>query len=63
MSIYLSYYLDMKRKFNSSKNLPSLKEIKTQYVSYLLNMTKNDLEETAKILNVPKESLLKNIEK
>jgi hypothetical protein len=63
MSIYLSYYLDMKRKFNFSKKLPSLKEIKTQYVSYLLNMTKNDLEETAKILNVPKESLLKNIEK
>ena len=63
MSIYLDYYLDMKGSPDSGKKLPSLKEIKTQYVSYLLNMTKNNLEETAKILNVPKVSLLKHFEK
>lgn len=61
MSIYLSYYLDMKKKQNPGKKLPSLEEIKKNYVRYLLNETDNNLEETAKILNVPKASLQKKI--
>ncbi len=61
MSIYLSYYLDMNKKQNSGEKLPSLEEIKTNYVNYLLNITKKNLEETAKILDVPQTSLEKKI--
>lgn len=61
MSIYLSYYLDMKKKQNHGENLPSLEEIKKNYVRYLLNVTDKNLEETAKILDVPKTSLEKKI--
>jgi transcriptional regulator with PAS, ATPase and Fis domain len=61
MSIYLSYYLDMKKKQNPREKLPSLEEIKKNYIQYLLNVTSNNLEETAKILDVPKTSLKKDI--
>ncbi len=61
MSIYLSYYLDMKKKQNPGKKLPSLEEIRKNYVRYLLNVTDNSLEETAKILDVPPTSLEKKI--
>jgi transcriptional regulator with PAS, ATPase and Fis domain len=61
MSIYLSYYLEMQQKQNLDKKLPSLNEIKSNYINYLLDLTKNDLEETAKILDVPKSSLLNKI--
>jgi len=63
MSIYLSYYLDMKKKQNSVEKLPSLGEIKKNYVDYLLAVTDNNLEETAKILDVPQTSLQKKIKK
>lgn len=59
MSIYLSYYLDMIKKKNSGEKLPSLEEIKKNYVDYLLAATDNDFEETAKILDVSKAALLK----
>jgi DNA-binding NtrC family response regulator len=61
MSIYLRYYLDMKKKQTPDEKLPSLEEVKTNYVNYLLNVTDNDLEETAKILGVPPASLKKKI--
>jgi transcriptional regulator with PAS, ATPase and Fis domain len=61
MSIYLSYYLDMKKKQNPREKLPSLEEIKKNYVRYLLNVTDNNLKETAKILDVPQTSLEKKI--
>ncbi|MEE8605584.1 MAG: hypothetical protein V3S65_09425 [Candidatus Aminicenantaceae bacterium] len=61
MSIYLSHYLDMKKKQNPSEKLPSMKEIKKNYVQYLLNLTDNNLEETANILDVPQTSLEKKI--
>ncbi len=63
MSTYLSYYLEMQKKQSPGKKLPSLEEIKSNYIQYLLDLTKNDLEETAKILDVPKASLLKKIQK
>ena len=63
MSIYLSHYLDMKKKQNPGEKLPSMKEIKKNYVRYLLNLTDNNLEETANILNVPQTTLEKKIKK
>jgi hypothetical protein len=63
MSIYLSYYLELKKKQNPGEKLPSLEEVKKNYVSYLLNATNNSLEETATILDVPQNSLKKNSNK
>jgi len=51
----------MKKKQNPGKKLPSLEEIRKNYVRYLLNVTDNNLEETAKILDVPPTSLEKKI--
>jgi transcriptional regulator with PAS, ATPase and Fis domain len=51
----------MKKKQNPREKLPSLEEIKKNYIQYLLNVTSNNLEETAKILDVPKTSLKKDI--
>lgn len=61
MSIYLSYYLDMKKRQNRSRKMPSLDEVKNNYVDYLLDLTHNNLEETAEILDVPPTSLQKRI--
>jgi transcriptional regulator with PAS, ATPase and Fis domain len=51
----------MKKKQNPDEKLPSMKEIKKNYVRYLLNLTDNNLEETANILDVPQTSLEKKI--
>jgi len=61
MSMYLSYYLNREKKQKPGEKLPSLEEIKKNYVNYLLNVTDNNLEETAKILDVPPTSLKKDI--
>jgi hypothetical protein len=57
MSAYLSHYLETKKKRKPGEKLPSLQEIKMDYVRYLLEITDNDLEETAKILDVPPNSI------
>ncbi|UCE40957.1 MAG: hypothetical protein JSV17_16175 [Candidatus Aminicenantes bacterium] len=61
MSTYLGYYLEMKRKQNPGEKFPSLEEVKNNYVNYLLNLTDNNLKETAKILDVKPTSLEKKI--
>ena len=61
MSIYLNYYLDMKKKQKPGEELPTLEEIKKNYMNYLLNVTQNNFEETAEILGVPQKSLEKDI--
>jgi DNA-binding NtrC family response regulator len=61
MSVYLSYYLELKKKQKPGEKLPSLEDIKKNYIQYLINVTDNNLEETATILDVPQTSLKKNI--
>ena len=61
MSVYLHYYLDMRKQQDRSGRLPSLDEVKKNYVNYLLVVTHNNLEETAEILDVPPISLKKRI--
>ena len=48
MSIYLRYFLDMKSKQNPDKKLPSLEEVKNNYVSYLLDVPLASLEKKFK---------------
>lgn len=61
MSSYLSHYLHRQQKISRRQNLPSLREIKREYVRYLLDITGNNLEEAATILDVPEMSLKKDI--
>jgi hypothetical protein len=61
MSIYLSYYLELKKRQNPGEKLPSLEDIKKNYIHYIHNVTGNSLEETATILDVPQTSLKKDI--
>lgn len=63
MSIYLGYYLDMRKKKNPGAKLPSLDEIKKNYIEYLLAVTDNNMEETARILEVSPTILQKKIKK
>jgi hypothetical protein len=61
MSIFLCYYLGKEKQQNSHKKLPSLDEVKNKYVAYLLDVTGNDIEEAAEILDVPPIFLQKRI--
>lgn len=61
MSVYLGHFLNMKKSKTPGEDLPSLKEIKSNYIQYLLDVTGNDIEETAKILDVPRNDLEKKI--
>jgi ActR/RegA family two-component response regulator len=61
MSVYLGHYLNREKSRKAGEDLPSLKVIKSNYIQYLLNITGNNLEETAKILDVPRASLEKDI--
>jgi DNA-binding NtrC family response regulator len=60
MSVFLRYYLDMRKK-NPGKKLPTLEEVKKKYVNYVLDATGKNLKETARILHVPSKSLQKKI--
>ena len=61
MSVYLGHYLEMKKAKSPGEELPSLRELKSNYIQYLLHITDNNLEEAAKILDVPRTSLEKDI--
>ena len=61
--MYLRHYLDLRNYKNTHQKLPSLEEVKQNYIRYLLDATKNDREETAKILDVSPAFLEKEIKK
>ena len=63
ISKYLYYYLGLNKK-NSHKNaLPALDRIKKEYIVYLLELTNNNLIETAETLNIPCATLKKKLNK
>jgi transcriptional regulator with PAS, ATPase and Fis domain len=61
MSIYLNHYLEMRNNQNTEEKLPSLEEIKRNYIHYILKVTDNNLDETAEILDVSRTALQKKI--
>jgi hypothetical protein len=61
MSVYLGHYLEMKKAKSPEDELPSLREMKSNYIQYLLDITDHNLEEAAKILDVPRTYLEKDI--
>ena len=61
--IYLQHYLNSKRKNPSPNGFPTLEQIKEEYIDYVLELASNDLDKTAKILNIPPDNLFKKIRK
>jgi transcriptional regulator with PAS, ATPase and Fis domain len=55
--------LDSIKKNPKGGKLPSLDELKKDYVKYLLQLTDNDIGEAAEILDVRKTSLQKKKKK
>lgn len=53
----------MNKKNPPSNNLPTLENIKKEYVRYLLKLTDNNVSEIAEILDIPGEALNKKLDK
>lgn len=62
-SIYLYHYLNVKRNCESPNGFPTLEQIKAEYIDYVLELASNDLDKTAKILNISPDNLFKQLRK
>ena len=63
ISKYLYYYLGLNKKNSHKNTLPALDRIKKEYIVYLLELTNNNLIETAEILNITQAVLQKELDK
>jgi len=63
MTTYLQHFLQRKETKRADKKLPSLEELETEYMDYVLEITNNNLEKTAHILNVSPAFLFNRLEK
>ncbi len=63
ISKYLYYYLGLDRIRFPKNTLPSLNKLRKEYIVYLLELTNNNLIETAEILNIPCATLKKKLNK
>jgi len=63
MITYLKYYLNHNRKTSSLDNLPSLENIKKEYIDYLFKLTDKNIHQTAEILDISRTALLDKLEK
>lgn len=59
---YLYYYLTINKKNHLWDNLPTLDNLKKNYIRYLLKWTDYDIYETAHILNVSLAVLHKKLD-
>lgn len=60
---YLYYYIVLNKKNPPLNNLPTLENLKKEYIRYLLKLTDNNLKDTAKILNISREALDNKLDK
>jgi len=58
---FLSIYLGQDNREGSRSGLPTLEELKMDYINYLLDITGENIEEVADILRLPKESLSRTL--
>lgn len=63
MTTYLRYYLNLNRKSSSSENLPTLDNLKREYIDYLLKLTDKNINTTAEILDISRTALLDKLNK
>jgi DNA-binding NtrC family response regulator len=58
---FLGVYLERNRGEIWLNGLPTLEELKKEYICYLLDMTRENVEEVAQILHLPKDILLREL--
>ena len=63
MVTYLKYYLNQNRKTSSSNSLPTLENIKKEYIDYLYKLTDKNIHKTAEILDISQTTLLDKLVK
>ncbi len=63
MITYLKYYLNQNRKTPSLDSLPTLDNLKKQYIYYLFKLTDNNIHMTAEILDISSTALLDKLDK
>jgi DNA-binding NtrC family response regulator len=56
---YLQHFLKQQTRNDFMDNLPTLEILKAEYIRYLLELTDFDIQETAKILDIPPSILRK----
>lgn len=63
MTTYLRYYLNLNRKISSPEDLPTLDNLKREYIDYLLKLTDKNINTTAEILDISRTALLDKLNK
>ena len=63
MIAYLKYYLNQNRNSSSSDSLPTLDNIKKEYIYYLFKLTDKNIHKTAEILDISRTALLDKLDK
>ena len=63
MTTYLRYYLNLNRKSPTPDNLPTLENLKKEYIDYLLKLTDKNINKTAEILDISQTALLDKLNK
>ena len=58
---YLQHFLNRHPRNDFMDNLPTLEILKVEYIRYLLELTDFDIQETAKILDIPCSILRKKL--
>lgn len=58
---YLQHYLNKYKRNDFLDNLPTLEILKDEYIRYLLDLTAFDIQEAAKILDIPPRILRKKL--
>jgi DNA-binding NtrC family response regulator len=61
MTKYLNYYLFLDDKKRMKENLPSLQNLKKDYIGYILKVTDCNVSEAAEILKVSLPTLYKKL--
>ena len=62
-SAYLKCYLDRKEREKLESPLPSLRKLEADYMDYVLEITNNNLDKAAGILNVSPSLLFNRIKR
>lgn len=63
MIAYLKYYLNQNGKTPSLDSLPTLDNIKKEYIYYLIKLTDKNIHKAAEILDISPTALLDKLDK
>lgn len=63
MSAYLQFYLGKDGEIKDDKDLPSLEQLESDYMDYVLEISNNNLDNAARILNVSPSFLFNRLKR